>query len=73
VENIRRLSNTERSEFGTDPSAAVRSCRANASKESVQCMIAARTQADLIACEGQKGGSGQTSAKPSASGTKPVP
>lgn len=55
VENVRRLTGTTQSDFGADPEAAMRSCRGNASKKSVLCIIEAKTVADLTKCEGEKG------------------
>jgi len=52
VSNIRRLTGTANSSFGADPQAAIRSCKGNASKESVQCMMNAKTVEDLQKCEG---------------------
>ena len=51
ISNIRLLAGTESDDFG-DPETAIRSCRGNASKESVKCVIGARTPADLEKCEG---------------------
>jgi len=51
VEHIRKLHGTEHE----DPSierAAVRSCRGNASKDAVKCILAAQDEAGLQACEG---------------------
>jgi hypothetical protein len=52
VENIQRIAQAGDRIERADTEAAVRSCRANASRESVQCMINARTMEDLIDCEG---------------------
>ncbi len=53
VSNIRRLTGTANSSFGADPQAAIRSCKGNASKESVHCMMNAKTVEDLQKCEGE--------------------
>ncbi len=52
VENIQRIAQAGDRIERADTEAAVRSCRANASSESVQCMINARTMDDLRGCEG---------------------
>lgn len=52
VENIRKLTGTSQSDFGADPQAAIRSCKSNASKASVQCMTEAKTIEALTKCEG---------------------
>jgi hypothetical protein len=52
VANIRNLYGTANFSQGVPPQAAVRSCRGSASKESVRCIIAARTLEDLGACTG---------------------
>jgi hypothetical protein len=46
------LTQSEHSEGGPDPYAAVRSCRANADRDAVRCMIDAKTRDDLAKCEG---------------------
>ena len=51
IANIRLLAGTENDDFG-DPEAAIRSCRGNASKDSVNCVVNARAPADLEKCEG---------------------
>jgi hypothetical protein len=53
VENIQRIAQAGDRIERADTEAAVRSCRANASGESVQCMINARTMDDLLDCEGE--------------------
>jgi hypothetical protein len=52
VANIRNVYGTAHFSQGVPPQAAVRSCRGSASKESVRCIIAAKTVADLGACTG---------------------
>ncbi len=52
IANIQTLTGTIESDFGVKPEAALRSCRGNATKASVQCAIAAKTMADLQTCEG---------------------
>jgi hypothetical protein len=54
VENIRRINNLKE-EVGVKPETMIRSCRAHSSRESVECMIAAADQADLVKCEGDVG------------------
>jgi hypothetical protein len=65
---------------GPDEHAAIRSCRANASAAAVDCMIAAKTVADLAGCEGETaadllelGGGAETPAPAPAPGTPPPP
>ena len=53
VDNIRKLTGTSQSDFGADPQAAIRSCKANASKNSVLCMTEAKTVEELRKCEGE--------------------
>lgn len=55
VEKIRKLTGLSRSDIGADPDAMVRSCRANSTKESVKCVIAAKNLDDLEKCEGAVG------------------
>ena len=47
VTNIRRIYETQGSDYGVDPKAMIRSCRGSASRESVQCFIAAKTMEDI--------------------------
>ena len=55
IENVRRISGQDMSDVGADPTAAIRSCRGNSSKESVDCMRNAKSLDDLRACEGDVG------------------
>jgi hypothetical protein len=55
VDNIRLLTGQDRAEGGVDPKGAIRSCRARSSRQTVECQIAARSLADLAACEGEEG------------------
>ncbi|WP_428265773.1 hypothetical protein [Haliangium sp.] len=75
VANIRSLYKTAGLDYGLSPQAAIRSCRGNASRESVQCMIAAKTIEELDACQGDavtsgdpQGGSDQERASQDESG-----
>lgn len=52
VANIRNLFGTTNFAQGLPVQAAVRSCRGSASKESVRCVIAAKSLEDLGACNG---------------------
>jgi hypothetical protein len=52
VANIRNVYGTAQFSHGVPPQAAVRSCRGSATKESVRCIIAAKTVEDLGACTG---------------------
>jgi hypothetical protein len=52
IENIFELTGLNKTGSGPDIHAAVRSCRANASSEAIDCMIKAKSVADLEECEG---------------------
>lgn len=52
IENIRRLSGLGANDVATDPTAAIRSCRNNSNRESVDCIRNAKTVPDLEKCEG---------------------
>jgi hypothetical protein len=52
IANIRHLYGTANSAQGMSPQAAVRSCRGSASRESVQCIIDAKTIQELQSCAG---------------------
>lgn len=52
VENIRKLTGQSHTEMGADKRAAIRSCRAQSSKDTVECMAEARTAEELFACGG---------------------
>lgn len=54
IENMRSIYGQDSNEMGADPIAAIRSCRAQSSKETVECMRTARTPADLAKCEGSE-------------------
>jgi hypothetical protein len=53
VNNIRKLTGQSHSEVGADKRAAVRSCRAQSSKDTVECMAEARTADELFKCGGK--------------------
>jgi len=53
VGNIRKLTGQSHTELGADKRAAVRSCRAQSSKDTVECMAEARTADELFACGGK--------------------
>lgn len=53
VENIRKLTGQSQTEVGADPKAAIRSCRAQSDKDTVECMAEAPTQEKLFACGGE--------------------
>ena len=55
IDNIRRISGQDANKIGTDPIAAIRSCRGNSSKAAVECWRQAKTEADLEKCEKQVG------------------
>lgn len=53
VRNVFRITKVDDTQnAGPDESAAIRSCRANSSRQTVDCVIAAKTLDDLAACEG---------------------
>jgi hypothetical protein len=53
VNNIRKLTGQSHTDVGADKRAAVRSCRAQSSKDTVECMAEARTAEELFACGGK--------------------
>jgi hypothetical protein len=53
VSNIRKLTKQSNTEIGADKRAAIRSCRAQSSKDTVECMAEARTAEELFACGGK--------------------
>ncbi len=55
INNVQHIYNQGSSDIGADPAAVIRSCRGNSSQKSVDCMIAAKTEEDLTACEGDVG------------------
>jgi len=52
IRNIIRITGLDKGGSGPDEHAAIRSCRANASSDAIDCMIAAKTMDDLAKCEG---------------------
>jgi hypothetical protein len=55
VDNIRAINRLDDADVGARPEAMVRSCRAQSSRDAVECMIAAKTVEDLQKCEGDVG------------------
>ncbi len=53
VNNIRKLTGQSHTDIGADKRAAIRSCRAQSSKDTVECMAEARTSDELFACGGK--------------------
>jgi len=53
VTNIRKLTGQSNTDVGADKRAAVRSCRAQSSKDKVECMVEARTVEELDKCGGK--------------------
>jgi hypothetical protein len=53
VNNIRKLTGQSNTDVGADKRAAVRSCRAQSSKDKVECMVEARTVEELDKCGGK--------------------
>jgi hypothetical protein len=54
IDNIQKITGIEASAGAPDAEAAVRKCRAQASRKAVQCMMDAKTVDDIAACEGGK-------------------
>lgn len=55
IQNMRHITGQDMSDVGAAPEVLIRSCRGNSSKESVECMRAAKTEEDLVRCEGEAG------------------
>lgn len=55
IDNLREISGLSRADVGADPKAAIRSCQANSSRATVNCMIEAKTMEDIVKCEGKEG------------------
>ena len=53
VANIRKVTGQTHTEVGGDERAAVRSCRAQSSRDTVECYAAAQTEQELFACGGE--------------------
>jgi hypothetical protein len=53
VNNIRKLTGQSHTDVGADKRAAIRSCRAQSSKKTVECMAEARTADELAKCGGK--------------------
>jgi len=53
VSDIRKLTKQSNTEIGADKRAAIRSCRAQSSKDTVECMAEARTAEELFGCGGK--------------------
>ncbi len=53
VNNIRKLTGQSQTDIGADKRAAIRSCRAQSSKDTVECMAEARTSEELFGCGGK--------------------
>jgi hypothetical protein len=53
IVNIRRLTGQSNSEVGADRRAAVRSCRAQSSSDTVECYVEAQTVEELFGCGGE--------------------
>jgi hypothetical protein len=85
VNNIRKLTGQSNTDVGADKRAAVRSCRAQSSKDKVECMVDARTVEELDKCGGkfaaevkkmvdeQKKEAGGAGAPPASGGGTPAP
>jgi hypothetical protein len=77
IENIRRISGTDKIIAGVDIDGWVRRCRGNSKRETVACAIGAQTADQLKACgipleapsESPFGGSGAGTASGAGSGT----
>ncbi len=55
INNVRRINGQDSSDMGADPVAMIRSCRGSSSQASVECMMQAKTEEDLLSCEGDVG------------------
>jgi hypothetical protein len=53
VVNIRKLTGETHSELGADRRTAVRSCRAQSNRDTVECYAEARTKEELFGCGGE--------------------
>jgi hypothetical protein len=53
VNNIRKLTGQSHTDIGADRRAAIRSCRAQSDKKTVECMAEARTAEELFGCGGE--------------------
>jgi hypothetical protein len=53
VLNIRKVTGQTHLEINADQRAAVRSCRAQSSRDTVQCYVGAQTKEQLFACGGE--------------------
>ncbi len=51
VNNMQKLRGLENAQQAPDPEAAVRKCRSTANPDTVACLIRAKTQPELDACE----------------------
>jgi hypothetical protein len=51
VLNLQRLRGLETDPQAPDPEAAVRKCRSTGNRDTVQCLIAAKTPADADTCQ----------------------
>jgi len=51
--NVQKIRGLSDSPNAPDPEPAVRKCRSTASKTQVDCLIAARSQQDIDACQGK--------------------
>jgi hypothetical protein len=55
INNMRKIYGQSASDVGADPKTAIRSCRGQSSKETVEFMRNAKTVEDLEKCEGEEG------------------
>lgn len=55
VDNIRKITGLDKADLGARPETMVRSCRAQTTRASADCMIQAKTIEDLRGCEGETG------------------
>ena len=53
IANIRKLTGQAHSEVGADRRAAVRSCRAQSNRDTVECYVEAQTVEELFGCGGE--------------------
>ena len=51
LRNVRKISGAADTSNAPDPEPAIRKCKSSASTEQVACLIAAKTQDDVAACQ----------------------
>jgi hypothetical protein len=72
VQNIRKLTGQGSGDVGPDQRAAVRSCTAQSSRDTVDCYVSAQTLEQLTACGGELAGSLPRAGEKPAPGSAPA-